>query len=371
MANNAETLRFTEIAGQHRSVLLANSTAPMGHVRSSSAFELGGEVRRSLHYEPGTDEPTVHVMGINQRDLIVHGHIRQSLLSQTIGTIAGTATTGSTDLQEVSTEDAYELVQLIESVRSAGGLLRIVWGQIVRTGFLRESKFGVEGEGEFTYELTFDVYNQGDRKPKVATKPVSFPSIATSIDDNVTKLRSFLRIPGLSLPLDGVFDGLISAIANPVGEMLRILGDAEAVLEDTAAAIASAKRRYQQLANSAKRVKDRAEELKRVVEVAVDHQGDPPDVFDRVTMRRNRLAAMIALKEIIYACNAIGTAAETRILGGSSGRVYRTTLGDTIEFIAVEFGVSTESVRALNPEVPVGVLSVGTQIILPVSAAGG
>lgn len=365
-----DSIRFTEVSGQHRSITLFGTTAPHGHVRASAAFDLGGEVRRSLHYEPGTDEPTVHVMGINQRDLVVHGHIRQSLLSQIVSTVAGTATTGSTDLQEVSTEDAYELVQQIESIRAAGGLLRIVWGQVVRTGLLRETKFGVEGDGEFTYELTFDVYNQGDRKPKTATKPISFPSVAADIDDNVTSLRKFLRIPGLSLPLDGVIDGLISAIANPVGQMLAILGDAETALEDTAAAIASAKRRYFQLANAAKRVKDRAEELKRVVEVAVDHGADPVDVFDRVTAQRNRLAALIALQEIVYACNAIGEAAERRILGGSSGRVYRTVLADTVEFIAVSFGVSSEAIRALNPDVPVGVIPVGTEIILPVGASG-
>lgn len=336
-------LYFEEIDGQRRKVRLEGSAAPLGGIRSGeAAFHLGGEVRGPKQYDPGRQAPNRHVTGTKENDLVVKVHLRDVLTG-----VSGQAT---------------RTRQLIDAIRLSARPLRIVWGKELRRGILQKTEFGVEGEGDYTATLTFEVYDAGDSGFQRRTRRVSLAlpaSIADVVDEFAARPAAIVAIPGLGFDFGTVLVELYAAATRPLAELLRLV---DAVTQGVGDVLGT----FTALTQAA------AALIARCADVAayLGSYEDPIELDDalaRSRWARQRAEALAALSDVTKRAFDIGVAAETRAkgTGRSAGRIYLSRAGDTVESIARSNGASPEDIRGLNPSLPLGILPAGTTVVLP------
>jgi hypothetical protein len=345
MANGAyERLYFEEMDGKRRRVVLQGTEAPKGHTRGATAFDLGGEVRRKLKPEPGSDEPVVHVMGLQHRDLVVRVHFRDSM----------TGLNGN----------AEKRVKLIEEIKAAARPLRIVWGKTLRIGLLHDTQHGVEGEGEYESVLTFDVYSTGDAKARrrSSARPLALAASLEGVLDELAVAKGHFKVPGFSTNFGSVLEELFSAIVAPLAGLLSLANDIAGAVDEVAYALQSVQRKLFQIANSAKRLQTK---LKDAWSFVSSSANPGEDAESRLAWGRARAEGMESLRKAIQACGEVGESAERRAIGTGKTRFYTTHDGDTAEGIARMFATSVATIRSLNPSLPMGALAGGTRILVP------
>ncbi len=339
-----ESLFFEEIDGERRRCVLQGSEAPKGHVRSEAAFHLGGRVLRARKQEIGVPRPTVHVNGQEERDLVIRVHLRDSM----------TGLSGN----------AEERQKFIDSFREQARPLRIVWGKTLRRGMLVETDFGVEGEGEYECELTFEVYDKGELNGRRARRrrPLALPSSYEAISDAIGKARTALKIPGLSLDFSSTIDGLFNLFTWPLTGLLSLMDDVVSAVEGLRDNAAEIRRRLFRIAAHASNIMSRAREAWGFLVSAEDPSEDP---LAAARWRRAQAEALDRLREAVALARELGTAAEQKAIGSTSGRTYVTAAGDTVEQIARRFDTTEVFLRALNYGLPAGIIPAGTRIRLP------
>lgn len=339
-----ESLFFEEIDGERRRCVLQGSEAPKGHVRAESAFHLGGRVLRARKQEIGVPRPTVHVNGQEERDLVIKVHLRDSLTG-----LAG---------------NAEERQKFIDSFRERARPLRIVWGKTLRRGMLVETDFGVEGEGEYECELTFEIYDKGELAGRRARRrrPLALPSSYEAISDALGAARSAVKIPGISVDFSATLDGLFNLITWPLTGLLSLMDDVVSTVEGLRDNAAEIRKRLFRIAAHASSIMSRTRELYGFLISADDPSEDP---LAGARWRLAQAAALEKLREVIAAARELGTAAEQKAIGSTSGRTYISVAGDTIEEIARRFDTTAVFLRALNAGLPIGIIPAGTRIRLP------
>jgi len=336
-------LYFEEIDGQRRKVRLEGSAAPIGGIRAGDpAFTLGGEVRGPKQYDPGRQAPNRHVTGTKENDLVVKVHLRDVLTG-----VSGQAT---------------RTRQLIDAIRLAARPLRIVWGKELRRGILQKTEFGVEGEGDYTGTLTFEVYDAGDSGFQRRTRRVALALPGTFddvLDEFAARPAAMVAIPGFSFDVGTVLVELYAAATRPLAELLRLV---DAVTQGAGDTLATFGALTQAAAALIARCADLAAYLGAYDDpIALD------DALARARWARQRAEALAALGEVSKRAFDLGASAETRAkgTGRTGGRIYLSRAGDTVESIARLNGCSPEDVRGLNPALPLGILATGTTVVLP------
>lgn len=332
-------LFFEEVDGDRRRVILRGSATPLGGPRRKAAFALGGELRSTRVYEPGSESPVRHVFGSKERDLEVEGHLRDGLLG------------------DLGAAERYR--GLIESIRREGQELRILWNGLARRGMLAETEFGVEGPADYTYRLRFeiDALDDGEDEQRRSQR-TAFPSLDPSELAGLLSARrsAMLRIPGLSFGIAAALDELFGAVLGPLGGLVGAFEDIAAEVEDIEGA-------FRRAINAAAALRERVRHLAATISA----QNDPSDVPDGAALaawERQRSEALMDLREVAARSLALGIEAERRLAGSTSGRVVEVRDGDTIESIAARERVSAEAIRALNPSAPFAPAA-GTKLKLP------
>lgn len=334
------SLFFEEIDGQKRRVLLKDSEAPFGGQRVSSAFNLGGEVRKKSSWETGVRAPVVHITGTKELPIEVEFHLRDSMSG-----IAG---------------NARNRMLLIDSIRLAARPVRVVWNGELRRGIIDKFEAGVEAPGEFKCKLVFDVWDQGD-EPAVQFKPAfSLPTSAKFISDTVTNVAASLKIPGLSFDVSNTLTALFAPAFSLLGEFISLAED----FDNEAIDIFNAGLR---LMTSLDAMLARIQSIVSFVEQVGEFFFDEP--IDALYWRRKQAEALAALDQVLTQTYASGVAVETRMQqlngSGTGSRTHNVRQGDTLENIARRYDVTFESLVDLNPDVPAGRLTEGTIVRIP------
>lgn len=124
-------------------VELKDSDMPFGRPRQVTAYEGGGTLEHEKIYFPGSRNPIYQVQQARERDWQIHGAFRDHLWAQDTG-------------QTVSSH-ARDQMELIDRIRRRGNPIKITRGQDQWFGLLTEAKFGIEGDHDITYEITFAI----------------------------------------------------------------------------------------------------------------------------------------------------------------------------------------------------------------------
>lgn len=111
-----------------------------GNMMPEVPFTWGGSQRIKKEYYPGNPEPTTHVLGSQEDDLVIKGHLKAK------------------HFRDASLYGAVEAIQRqIDAVRLRGNLCRIWLGEWQRYAFLEKVKFDMKKLSSIEYELTFSV----------------------------------------------------------------------------------------------------------------------------------------------------------------------------------------------------------------------
>ncbi len=333
-------LYFEEVDGQRRGVHMRGSTAPHGGRRKDSAFSLGGTLRSTRSYEPGQTRPVRQIMGSAERDLEVHGHLRDGLLDEQGGAAAARET--------------------IDAIRQDGRELRIVWMDLVRRGFLVDAEFPVESGSDFLYKLKFEIDDVGDDARSAdfrRLRSVAAVSDLSALSDAMDTHRSaILSVPGLSFDVSSAISSLFASCSAPLFAALGALGDVENEIGEVSDA-------YRRITNSMDAFAARLEHLAGTLDAYGAKALDIASGAADAAWTRARSDALAALQDVLARARALGAEAEQRVTG-ATWRVYVMGAGDTLEAVARREGTTIESLWALNPGLPLEP-PVGTRIRLP------
>lgn len=134
----ADSFVIEEATGSDRiRVVLENHDLPQGRPRRGAAFNLGGKVERTVIRLDGRTTPIIHARYPDFHPTKVQGHLRDHLAAQ-VG-------------------HAKSQMRALERLRQRMRAVTCTWSDLRWTAFLEETNFGVEGDGDITYELNFDV----------------------------------------------------------------------------------------------------------------------------------------------------------------------------------------------------------------------
>lgn len=349
MANvQSESLVFEEVDGRKRKITLAGNEAPHGQFRGEAAFEEGGEVRRSLKWEPGAMPPAPHITGTKENDLVVRGHLRDSL--------TGNNGFGTPAVAPLFEGRARKIKEAIEAIRVSARQLRIVWQGGQAGGLLAKTRFMYEAEGEYQYELTFDVYWRGAPPKPRKRRPLaaSATSRVADLDALVGNAKaSLVKVPGISLALGTMIDDYFAAVASPLGALMSLAANLESSVAD--------------FVNGRALLVARAEALwRRLTELLgfLHSVPAPDDAADAAAWRRAHAAALNLLYDAAEKTYELGVEAETKAAGITNG-VYVAKDGDSLDSIAMRLGVSLPRLRAANLTLPLGRIPAGTRARIP------
>lgn len=337
-----ERLYFEEIDGQRRRVTLAGNEAPHGHFREAAAFTDGGEVRRTLKYEPGVNPPAVHITGTKEEPLVIKGHLRDSL--------TGNSGFGTDLVAPLFEGRAQKLKEQIDAIRTAARPLRIVWRGGAAGGLLLKALFPYEAAGEYQYELTFDVYWRGAPPKRRVRRPLSPSSGAGGIEPLVSGAPAALvNAPGVSLPIAEALSTLLNAALVPLSQLLTLAAGIESGVGDVL-----------DFASRCEALWNRLKEFIGFVHAMLE----PDDASDAAAWRFAHAAALNALYDAAEKTYQLGVDAETKASGVTAG-VYMSKDGDTLDQIAIRLGLSLAKLREANPTLPLGRLSAWTKVRIP------
>lgn len=324
---------FREIDGQKRKVLLTGGAAPFGQVRSEAAFKLGGKLRKKKTFEPGAKSPAVHTTGTEFAPIEIKGQLRDHLVGR-----------------------AEQLRQLIESVAEEGRLLQIVWNNRLYVGQLEEWLFPVEGEGQYQYELKFDIYSRGaGEEPLLRTleavgSVLSDSGFAAPLKAALGALPTSLLPFDLRLATDALTAGVLSTLSNVI-----------ALVEEFESAAADTERVGAELLGQLSTLLQRALACLSFVTRVFDEDLD--DAIAATEWRAKQAAAAAAIDEALAQLWRAGQGVETQLSTADTDtpeRLYVTREGDTWESIAREFETTFDQLVAWNPEAPIGTLQTNT-----------
>lgn len=331
-----ETFFFEEIDGNKRKITLAGTEAPMGGPRRGAAFDLGGSVRKSEQFDPGSEAPNVHITGTTEHEIAVKGHFRDVLTGTAGGALARMA--------------------VIDSMRRAARPMRLVWGGILRRGLLATAKFGAESDSDIPYELTFSIYDHGVNR-RTKSRRIPFASIQNFavIEPRLASVKALASLDGIRPDLSSGIFALYSQLTAPLAQIIALTEDFEDGIASTIDALRS-------VASQAKALMLRCVDLFAFLS-AIDPNSasSADDAAVRAAWTRAQMDALVNLQLAISEVQEVGVNAEIRA-SANSERIVTAAFGDTLETIGARFGRSFEVMRSLNPTLRIGPLDAGTKV---------
>lgn len=333
----AFTFREKDVTDPLR-VELDQDDAPYGHPQDFAAFESGGEHVHKRVKLPGRRAPLYHSLFVEDEPMVVRGAFRDYLMG------AG---------------HAKALRAKIEKVRERFNVLRITWGSEQWEGLLHRTRFGHEGDGHITYELTFSIALPPNATAgAVPTRPTSE---AEALDRVLADLKKRPSPPAFARD----FASTLAAGLAAVEESLASMSDAAYALEVAQGDVFREVRRVTSL-NA--QVQQAAQRVGRVLETTdANMAGTVTGIADIVSWTTWTLPVLGLLRTTQDAARTAAVTARQRVV--ATQRLYRVRPGDTLESIArAELG---DASRAGALGVAQGQLVPGAILRLPSTAAGG
>lgn len=198
-------------------------------------FTFGGEQRVQTKYYPGNPEPTVHIMGGKEDDLIIKGHFRLKDFSRSYVTANNDANLKQTSENQNVRQTAIAYQELIDQMRLRGNVVHLVMGAWSRWGFIKSVKFDLNTIADISYTIEFII--TGFSKPsniKLASGSsdnLSDPNAAliTNAAAAISKMSAFPKtMPlGLAANLNAEIGKVAAAIKVVTDFVSGALNDAD------------------------------------------------------------------------------------------------------------------------------------------------
>lgn len=295
-------------------ITLEGDDLPEGSPREQTAWEEGGIVKLGDDegtYYPGRTEPDYFVLQVRQRPRVLKGSFRDS--------------------QWGESGRARRMEEALERMRQRANPLSIAWELEFFDGFLQEAKFGVEGPGDITYELTLLVSSvAASNQTARETKPTPTSDDVASLLDDLAALKARLAAAALAATVRLSLLTLFGAVEQALADC----ADAVALAETATAGVASQVASYAgRVVAAARDVRDRATELRDVVGAL-----HVTDLLDAATstdeaqfaeVQADMLAEMTALRDTMRTL-AVATLDQV-----SQSRIYQVRPGDTLDSVAL------------------------------------
>lgn len=200
-----------------------------GNLMPVVPFSYGGNLRKTKTYYAGNAEPSVQILGTEEKDVKIKGMFKDKRYQDP--TFRGVA---------------YEISKRIDALRLRGNLVRISLGEHwVRYGYLDESHFDLETLARISYELTFTIvsfteptktYIVGDAKKVPVEINQELIAAAEAFQATYSSIPS--EIPtSLSTELNGI----VSDVASVIGKVTSYIDDVLSTVEDVQQALNKAK----------------------------------------------------------------------------------------------------------------------------------
>lgn len=210
--------RIVEIQNGRR--LTSETVSLIGNLMPFQPFNFGGEQKAVKNYYPGNSEPSVQILGPQEKDLVIKGRFKDKKYK-------------SPEARGV----AFELQQQIDAIRIRGNLLELTMGEWQRYGFLVDTDFSLKTKADIDYQLTFMIigFNPPLRCQQVtAQKEVPF-EINKELISRIAEFQSEINNVPPTIPQsigdvirDAVSD--VSAVLNSVTDFVDgVLGTVEDV----------------------------------------------------------------------------------------------------------------------------------------------
>lgn len=333
----AFTFREKDVTDPLR-VELDQDDAPYGHPQDFAAFESGGEHVHKRVKLPGRREPIYHSLYVDDDPLTVRGAFRDYLMG------AG---------------HAEGMRRRIEKVRERFNLLRITWGGSQWEGLLHRTKFGHEGDGHLSYELTFTIA----LPPAITGTAVRTENRgdADALERVLADLKKRPLPPAFARDFASTLDAGLAAVENAIAMM----SDAALALEVAQGNVA---RQVSRVTSLNAQVQQLSQQTSRVLEsTGALGAGIVTGIADTVAWTTWALPLIATLRTAQATARSVAHTARQRVV--ATQRLYRVKPGDTLESIArAELG---DASRAGDLGATPAQLQPGTILRLPSTASGG
>lgn len=189
--------------------LLSNETVTLlGNTMPFQPFRFGGEQRINKQYYPGNPEPTVHILGPEETDLVVNGRFKDK------------------KYKSPEARGVAEALQLqLDAIRIRGNLLRITLGEWRRYGYLIGTEFSLKTIADIDYQLTFSII--GFNPPTRCQQVDRSQDVPVAINKNLIS-----RLADFQNEIDSAPDTLEPSIADQINGFANDLSEAVTQVTD-------------------------------------------------------------------------------------------------------------------------------------------
>lgn len=217
----AGAMTLEEISGERRKVVLTGRGLPY------RPFTLRGSLRANVTWLNGSPEGSSTVLGAKEEPSSLNGKWCDKYLDVGLPSSAGEAP--PVTLNGIGVQRAYEAVQLFDSIRRSGSLLRVSWLFIVRVGHLSSFEMRILNSNDIEWSMDFTWLSQGDIPGEAVF------ATQLSAGDSVSFVKSsFGLLDLISLPRGF---GLLTAFTNFLVDLVNGIQDLIYDLEDRLASL--------------------------------------------------------------------------------------------------------------------------------------
>jgi hypothetical protein len=214
-----EGFRFEELGGNKDKVILAGSYMP------KEKFTFGGEQKITKEFYPGNSEPSLHILGSQEEDVIITGRFYDKRYP--VGQ----------DFDGMATK----MQQLIDDIRRGGQILKITLGEWKRYGILTKCSFDMKRLGDIEYSITFSIL--GLSLPKNYRFLDESQTMPYAINRDLIAKAALYQIGYTSIPetmpasIGDMFKELINDLASAIKLVTDTVDAILSVVEDIASAV--------------------------------------------------------------------------------------------------------------------------------------
>ena len=191
----------------------------VGNMLPFQPWESGGTQQIIKDYYPGSDEPTVQVLGAREKDIIIRGKLKDKKHN---------------DPQQFFLSEAVK--EVLEDIRKRGYQCSLTKGEEKRYGYLSETTFREKSRREFEYELKFETVSfEPPTKCPIIDKRLQIPSDQSAI---LADLASELAANASDIPsniprtIGELLNEAIGAVASVINAVTGFVDDVITTVED-------------------------------------------------------------------------------------------------------------------------------------------
>ncbi len=307
-------------------------------------FSFGGEQRLVTEYYPGNSEPSVQVMGPQEKDITIKGELKLKKFKRQYKTIRASGVNGPNTLEQVEAavrDIAREYQELIDAMRIRGNLVHLVLGEWHRWGFIKSVHFEFGILAEIKYEIDFMIVGFN---PPLNTKLAQSPDTSliapnTALTDAALGAINDMQQFPTSMPqtIADLLNGEISKVAAAIGLVTGFVNEA---LKDAENLTASANRAIGLIKNARSVISVSARRINAISTTVASMGSSVASEWAKTTGTIKNVQHLHKMRES-YAGFAALLATMAARYKGLSATVpefrYSVRNGDTLQKIAIKF----------------------------------